>query len=94
MEWEAKDFQIEPESGQSRVFGCNLQLREAPALPGRWHQVDGVILADGRIKLNREELLRSLAAEAGVEPGRFIAQLADWVGHQAGVLVADAAANF
>ena len=93
MDWEAKDFQIEPDRGQSRVFGCNVQFCYTPERQARWHQVDGVILAGGRIKVNREENLRSLAVEAGLEPESFIAQLAEWIGRQAGAMVADAASS-
>jgi hypothetical protein len=48
-----------------------------------WLHVDGVLLADGRIRLNKEAALRQAALQAGLDGKGLAAELSRWILEQA-----------
>jgi hypothetical protein len=81
--WEARDLDLERSGTGARAFSCELLLNTDGRLYQHWLHVDGVLLADGRIMLNKETSLRQAAARAGLDAKALAAELAAWVLEQA-----------
>jgi hypothetical protein len=81
--WEAKELDLERNGAGARAFSCELLLNTAGRPDQRWLHVDGVLLADGRIMLNKEETLRQTALRAGLDGKGLAAELARWIVDQA-----------
>jgi hypothetical protein len=93
MDWTARDFSFNLAGGQSKVFTFDLQFNQAPQNQSHWHRVDGVMMADGRVMINREEYLKVLASEAGLEAARFTVELAGWIASQSSLVLRQQAAE-
>lgn len=81
--WELKELDLEHSAAGARAFSCELLLKQEERSNQRWLHVDGVLLADGRIMLNKEEALRQAALHAGLDGKGLAAELARWILEQA-----------
>lgn len=82
MDWETRDLQFEHGAG-ARVFQCEVLLKPAGRAGRRWLNVDGIVLGDGRIMLNKAEALRQSALHAGLDGAQIVDSLTAWVRERA-----------
>jgi hypothetical protein len=81
--WEAKELDLERNGAGARAFSCELLLNTEGRSDQQWLHVDGVLLADDRIMLNKEESLHQAALRAGLDGKGLAAELARWILEQA-----------
>jgi hypothetical protein len=81
-DWEVRELAVEQNVGP-RVFTCEVLLKANGRVARRWLNVDGVLLVDGRIMLNKTGALHQAALHAGLDPAAVTAQLLAWVGAHA-----------
>jgi hypothetical protein len=82
MEWETRELKFEQGAG-ARVFQCEVLLKPAARVGRRWLNIDGIVLGDGRVMLNKAETVRQSALHAGLDGAAIVAALTNWVAERA-----------
>jgi hypothetical protein len=76
--WVAREFRLGQGGSPSRVFQFDLRLSAPVEGYPRWLAMDGVLLGNGRVLINRRQHLKHLARKAGMDAEGFERELVHW----------------
>lgn len=77
--WELIRFQMEHDGGLARTFEFEVAISADASGQKQVMRGDGLLLADKRVRFNREAELMSAAAVAGADPENVLTSLASHV---------------
>jgi hypothetical protein len=72
MGWELTDFRIEHYGEQARVFTFEVRIDGSEPHAPQLLSGDGVVLGNGKVRLNREEFLAAAATRKGLNAQALI----------------------
>lgn len=75
MGWQLTNFQIERHGEMAQVFHLEVSLLQADNQHDGMIMCDGLVLANGRVHLNREDRIKASVSQAGLNPHEFIEML-------------------
>ncbi len=87
-DWEFRSLNIEHHGTGAQVFTCEVLLKASGRVSRRWLNVDGVLLVDGKLMLNKADALHQAALHAGLDPAAVASELRAWVSTQINAPVA------
>jgi len=83
MGWELTNFRLDSQGCEACAFHFEVVFTGSLNQPECLYRGDGILINGGRVRVNREDDLKTALSGVGVDPQSFIQQLVDWVGFQA-----------
>jgi hypothetical protein len=75
MQWKLHEFTLDEAAGPLKVFTYEVALYGASETPQLYYRGDGIFHSSGQVRLNREDELRELLADTGVNPQQLVEHL-------------------
>ncbi|MBN2080933.1 hypothetical protein JW859_01875 [bacterium] len=83
MGWELTNFRLDRQGYEACAFHFEVVFTGSLNQPECLYRGDGILTLNGRVRVNREDDLKTALSGVGVDPHSFIKQLVEWVGCQA-----------